>query len=69
MYSTAQCICKIYENLMVSAQGACTLAVLGPMQPEHKIPKITSTVLNHIKLLCRHDICSFQLMDKSKDVH
>ena len=58
MFSTAQCIGKSSEKVMVSTQGACTLAVLVSMQPEHKMPKITGTVLNHIKLLCRHHICS-----------
>ena len=33
------------KKITVSAQGACTLAVLGSMQPEHKIPEITGTIL------------------------
>ena len=41
MYSTAQCFSKkVKKKLAVLAQGTCTLAVLGSMQPEHKIPKI-----------------------------
>ena len=51
MYGTAQCISKCSEKFMVSAHGACTLAVLGSVQPEHKTQKITGTVLSHIKLL------------------
>ena len=51
-------LAKSYEKLAVSVQGAYTLGVLGSMQPEHKIPKIIGTVLNYVKLLCRHHICS-----------
>ena len=58
MYGTAQRIGKSSKKFAVLAQGACTLVVLGLMEPEHKIPKITGTVLNHIKLLCRQHICS-----------
>ena len=48
MYGTAQCVGKSYEKLTLLVQGACTLAVLGSMQPEHKIPEMTSTVLKHV---------------------
>ena len=58
MYSTALYIGKSYTKLLVLAQGACTLAVLGSMQSDHKIPNITGTLLIHIKLLCRHHIHS-----------
>ena len=57
MYGTAQCIGKSSQIFTVLAQGACTLAALGSMQPEHKIPEITSTVLKHIITLFRHYIC------------
>ena len=58
MYGPAQCIGKSSDKFMMLAQGACTLAVLGSMQPEHKIPKITDPVLKHIITLFRHHICS-----------
>ena len=50
MYSTAQCISKSYKKSHGVSTGCITLAVLGSMQPEHKMPKITGTLLNHIKL-------------------
>ena len=46
MYGTAQCIGRSSEKFTVLAQGACTLIVLGSMQPEHKIPEVTGTVSN-----------------------
>ena len=39
------CIGKSSEKVMVLAQVAYTLAVLGSMQPEHKTLEITNTVL------------------------
>ena len=64
MYNTAQCIGKSSEEFVLLAQPACTVYALGPLQPEHKIPKIRyqtpkiSRVLNCIKVLCRNHICS-----------
>ena len=49
---------KSYEKRSMFAQGTCTLAVLESMQPEHKIPEITSTLLKPMKTLFRHHICS-----------
>ena len=64
MYSTAQCFGKSYEKLAVLAYGACTLAVLGSMQPEHKIPK--SPVQYSIILNCYIDTI-FVLPDLGAD--
>ena len=37
-----------YQNIAVLAHGACTLVVLGSMQPEHKTLEITNAVLKSI---------------------
>ena len=37
-----------YQKIAVSAQGACTLAVYGSMQPENKTLEMTDTVLKSI---------------------
>ena len=47
-----------FPKLEVLAQGACTLAVLGSMQREHKTIEITDTVLKSIITQFRHHICS-----------
>ena len=49
--------------------GACTLAALGSMQPEHKTQKMANTVLKSIITEFRYHICSCQLRDRSRTVH
>ena len=63
------CIGKSSENIMVFAQGACTLAVLGSLQLEHKTLEITDTVLKSIITQFRQHICSCQLRGRSRTVH
>ena len=62
------CIGKSSKKVMVLAQGAGTLAVLGSMQPEHKMLEITDTVLKSIITQFRSHICSCQLRGKSGTV-
>ena len=50
-----------FQKTAVLAQGACTLAVLGSMQTEHKTLEITDTVLKSIISQFRNHICSCQL--------
>ena len=59
------CISKCSEKTAVSAQGACTLVVLGSMQPEHKTLEITDTVLKSIITQFRHHISSCGLRGRS----
>ena len=58
-----------FQKVTVLAQGACTLAVLRSMQPEHKTLEITNTVLKSIITQFRCHICSCWLRDKSRTVH
>ena len=58
-----------FQKRDVLAQGACTLAVVGSMQPEHKTSEITDTVLKSIIAQLRHHICSSQLRGKARNVH
>ena len=52
------CIGKSTEKTAVLAQGACTLPALGSMQPEHKTPEMTDTVLKSIMTQFRQHIYS-----------
>ena len=52
------CISKSSEKVTVSAQGACTLAVPGSMQPEHKTIEIVDTVVKSILTQFKHLVCS-----------
>ena len=52
------CISKKFQKSTVSAHGACTLAVLGSMQHEHKTLEITNTVIKSIITQFRSLICS-----------
>ena len=51
------CIGKSFKKVAVLVQGACTLAGLGSIQPEHKTPEITDTVLKSVITLFRHHTC------------
>ena len=64
----------LYQQMLQKFMGVGTgcmysICVCESMQPEHKMPKITGTVLKPIKLLCRHHICSSWFRDKPRDVH
>ena len=62
-------ISKSSKKVVVLAQGAYNLAVLGSMQLEHKTLEITNTVLKFVISKFRHHICSCQLREMSRTVH